>query len=181
MHKQYGKRHAWWQVPADINRKRRRRTKAATRWVRSDGGRRAAGHCHLNDCVIRAIAVATEKPYHEVHGALAAATIRYVKTSRSRVAGWIKRSRGGRGLDPSHGSYDAIYRPYLASLGWRFVSTKNNRKVRLRADELPPGRLIVRVHRHLVAVIDGVIHDTFNSGQAGRRPVIGYYTAEVQP
>lgn len=33
-------------------------------------------------------------------------------------------------------------------------------KVRLRADELPPGRLIVKVSRHLVAVIDSAIHDT---------------------
>jgi hypothetical protein len=45
----------------------------------------------------------------------------------------------------------------------------------LRADELPPGRLIVLVHRHLVAVIDGVIHDTYNSGGKGHRPVRGYY------
>jgi hypothetical protein len=33
------------------------------------------------------------------------------------------------------------------------------------------------VHRHLVAVIDGVIHDTHNSGAAGCRPVIGYWRA----
>jgi hypothetical protein len=30
----------------------------------------------------------------------------------------------------------------------------------LRAEELPPGRLIVATSAHLVAVIDGVIYDT---------------------
>jgi len=49
--------------------------------------------------------------------------------------------------------------------------------MRLRADELPSGRLVVRVNRHFAAVIDGVIRDTFDSGGAGRRPVLGYYTS----
>ncbi len=124
----------------------------------------------------RAIAIATGKPYREVHDALTVATLHYVKTHRNLVTGWIRRSRGGRGFDPANGSYKEIYDPYLKSIGWRFTSTKDQ-KVRLRADELPSGRLIVRIHRHLVAVIDGVIHDTYNSGGAGPRPVIGYYTA----
>jgi hypothetical protein len=50
----------------------------------------------------------------------------------------------------------------------------------LRADELPPGRLIVEVHRHLVAVIDGLVHDTYNSGGAGRRPVKAFYISPVE-
>jgi hypothetical protein len=148
------------------------------RWVRDDGGRRRAGGYHRTPggCVPRAIAIATGKPYREVHDALTAATLHYVKTHRNRVAGWIKRSRGGRSFDPASGSYVEIFGPYLASIGWRFTSTKDQ-EVRLRADELPSGRLIVRIHGHLVAVIDGVIHDTYDSGRAGRRPVIGYFTA----
>jgi hypothetical protein len=147
------------------------------RWRRDDGGRRGAGD-GTHDCVPRAIAIATGKPYREVYEALVAATREYVrKRPRSRVARWIKRSRNGRGFDPAHGVYKKIYRRYVESLGWQFTSTKD-RKVRLRADELPTGWLIVEVHRHLVTVIDHVIHDTFDSGGAGRRPVIGYYTAE---
>src|SRR5262249_22305824 len=65
---------------------------------------------------------------------------------------------------------------YLESLGWKFTSTKDQ-KVRLRADELPLGRLVVQISRHLVAVIDGVIHDTYDSGGEGRVRVKGYWRA----
>jgi len=70
---------------------------------------------------------------------------------------------GHRGATPRNGVFDAVSRPYLESLGWRFTPTMrigSGCKVRLRADELPPGRLIVKVSRHLVAVIDSAIHDT---------------------
>jgi hypothetical protein len=42
---------------------------------------------------------------------------------------------------------------------------------------LPNGRLIARCSRHLVAVIDGVIHDTHDSSRDGTRCVYGYWTA----
>jgi hypothetical protein len=144
------------------------------RFVYNNGGHVAASG---GGCVPRAIAIATGKPYREVYEALVAATHKYVRRwPRSMVAGWIKRSRGGRSFDPERGCYDTIYDSYLKSLGWQYTPTKD-RNIHLRADELPSGRLIVRVHRHLVAVIDGAIHDTFDSGGAGRRPVYGYYTA----
>jgi hypothetical protein len=146
------------------------------RWVRDDGGRKRAGYgAPKKDCVARAVAIATGKSYREVREALVAATHLYAKTHRNRVAKWITGGRGGRGFNPDKGCYEEVYGPYLKSVGWQYTSTKD-RKVRLRADELPSGRLIVCVHQHLVAVIDGVIHDTYDSGGAGRRPVKGYYT-----
>jgi len=148
------------------------------RWVRDDGGRCGAGG-GTSDCVPRAIAIATGKPYREVYEELVAANREYVRRwPRSKVAGWIRGRKDGRGFDPAYGAYSKVYRPYLESLGWQFTSTKDH-KVRLRADELPSGRLIVEVRRHLLAVIDHVIRDTFDSGGAGRRPVVGYYTAAV--
>jgi hypothetical protein len=48
-------------------------------------------------------------------------------------------------------------------------------KVHLRADELPPGRLVCNVRHHLVAVIDGVIHDTHDYLRGGTRCVYGYW------
>ena len=51
-------------------------------------------------------------------------------------------------------------------------------KVHLRSDELPGGRLIVRTSRHLVAVIDGEIHDTYDPSREGTRCVYGYYKLE---
>jgi hypothetical protein len=50
--------------------------------------------------------------------------------------------------------------------------------VHLRDGELPSGRLIVQVSRHVVAVIDGVMHDTHDPSRNGQRAVYGYYTQE---
>lgn len=47
--------------------------------------------------------------------------------------------------------------------------------VHLRDGELPMGRLIVSVSRHLVAVIDGVIYDTHNCSRNGTRCVYGFW------
>ena len=148
------------------------------RWVKDDGGRRRAGFgsTAVGDCVARAIAIATEKDYREVHDALVVRNVEYAKWDDSAYGKWIRRRGGVRAFDADHGCSKEAYGPYLGSLGWRFTSTKDQR-IRLRADELPPGRLIVHVHRHLVAVIDGVIHDTHDSGGAGRRPVVGYWRA----
>lgn len=45
----------------------------------------------------------------------------------------------------------------------------------LREGELPNGRLIVSVSRHMVAVIDGVIYDTHDPSRDGTRCVYGYW------
>ncbi|MGA2164193.1 MAG: hypothetical protein ABSH36_06960, partial [Solirubrobacteraceae bacterium] len=47
--------------------------------------------------------------------------------------------------------------------------------VHLHAEELPSGRLIVRLSRHMCAVIDGVIHDTHDPSRQGTRCVYGYW------
>jgi len=49
-------------------------------------------------------------------------------------------------------------------------------KVHLRAGELPKGRLIVAVSKHLVAVVDGVVHDNHDPSRNGKRCVYGYWT-----
>jgi hypothetical protein len=142
------------------------------KWVYDDGGRWEAGYRprHVGDCVCRAISIATEKPYREVYEALRAAN------------GAIKRpsslSRRSRGFSPDRGSPDQVYRPYLASLGWAWVPIEG-RKVRLSAGELPNGRLIVEVSKHLVAVIDNVIHDTNDCSAHGRRFVRGYFARHI--
>jgi hypothetical protein len=48
--------------------------------------------------------------------------------------------------------------------------------VHLAKDELPNGRLIVRVSKHITAVINGVIDDTHDCSRAGIRCVYGYFT-----
>ena len=151
------------------------------RFVRDDGGRRrSGGGGGTGDCVVRAIAIATRRPYREVHDALTVATVRHVAAGRSAFARWARRMRGVRFVHADHGVQDEVYGPYLQALGWRFKSTKHlprGRGVHLRADELPRGRLLVLLRRHLTAVIDGVIHDVFDCGGEGRRRVQGYWTS----
>jgi|SRR5262245_2195340 len=147
--------------------------------VYDDGGRSAAGFKgRTGDCVTRAIAIATQKPYQEVYDALWAGNREYASNHRCRIARKIARGGGRRGTTPRNGIFGKIYRPYLESLGWKWTPTMHigsGCKVHLRADELPSGRLIVVLSRHLVAVIDGVVHDTYEDAQDGTRCVYGYW------
>jgi hypothetical protein len=47
--------------------------------------------------------------------------------------------------------------------------------VHLKESELPSGRIIVAVSKHLTAVINGEIHDTYDCSREGTRCVYGYY------
>lgn len=136
-------------------------------YVHDDGGRAAAGYRgRARDCVVRAIAISTGRPYREVYDAINALAAR-------------ERPRGGRRRsDPARGVHRRTYARYLAGLGWRWTPTMGigtGCRVHLRADELPAGRLIVAVSRHLVAVIDGVVHDTHDPSRDGTRCVYGFW------
>jgi len=154
------------------------------RFVKNDGGRSKSGIARgrgdgVGDCVTCAIAITTGKPYREVHDALTAATVRHVAAASDAWARRARRRGGVRAFSADHGVMDAVYGPYLEQLGWRFTSTKElprGRGVHLRADELPGGRLIVQLPGHLTAVIDGVIHDTSDCSDEGRRRIRGYWT-----
>jgi len=51
-------------------------------------------------------------------------------------------------------------------------------KVHLREEELPKGKIIASVSKHLTTVIDGIIHDTHDPQRNGTRCVYGYYTLQ---
>jgi hypothetical protein len=77
----------------------------------------------------------------------------------------------------------ALHSAILAERGWKWTATMGigtGCTVHLRADELPSGRIIATVSGHLVAVVDGVVHDTHDPTRDGTRCVYGYYreTAE---
>ena len=136
-------------------------------WIYNDGGRKDAGRKgDTRDCVCRAIAIATERPYAEVYEAL-------------NAAGRLERPRDGKARSTARsGVQKTTTRRYIESLGWIWTPTMqigSGCTVHLRADELPAGRLIVSVSRHLVAVVDGVIHDTHDPAREGTRCVYGYY------
>lgn len=49
-------------------------------------------------------------------------------------------------------------------------------KVHMKSSELPKGRILVRLSQHYVAVVDGVINDTYDCSRNETRCVYGYYT-----
>ena len=140
-------------------------------WKYDDGGREAAGYKgQAGDCVTRAIAIATGKQYQEVYDALNNLAV------NERVG---KHKRGKSSA--RNGVYRATFEKYLLSLGWKWTPTMaigQGCKVHLKADELPQGNLIVSVSRHMVAVINGVIHDTHDPARDGTRCVYGYWSKE---
>jgi hypothetical protein len=149
------------------------------RYVFDDGGRAEAGFKgETGDCVTRAIAIATGRPYREVYDALATGIKEFAATSRSRSAKRAGRGGGLRGTTPRNGVGKAVYTAYLRSLGWEWTPTMrigSGCTVHLQGGELPAGRLIVSVSKHLVAVVDGVIHDTHDCSRDGGRCVYGYW------
>lgn len=137
-------------------------------WVYHDGGRAAAGYKgKANDCVARAIAIVTSKPYDEVCIDLNSfATLERPRNGR-------KRSSSNKGVRKQ------TYKRYLLQLGAKWNPTMfigSGCKVHLKDGELPMGRLIVEVSRHVVAVIDGVVYDNHDPSRDGNRCVYGYYT-----
>lgn len=133
-----------------------------TTWKYNDGGRAKAGFKgEANDCVARAIAIVMDRDYREVYKELAEreATVTGVKSARNGIS-------------------KKVYKAYLQELGFNWIPTMHvgaGTTVHLRADELPKGKLIVSVSRHLVAVIDGVIHDTHDPSRGGTRAVYGFH------
>src|SRR5262249_44576929 len=77
------------------------------------------------------------------------------------------------------GVYKETIKILMEGYGLKWTSTMkigSGCKVHLRSEELPSGRIIVSISKHLVAVIDGVIHDTRNPDRNGLRCVYGYWS-----
>lgn len=124
----------------------------------NDGGRNAAGYKgSAGDCVARAIAIVAEMPYDQIYDALAVGTGAQRRSKRS-----TKRAASARnGINTKR----KWFKDYMGSLGFVWHPTMtigSGCTVHLSGGELPSGRLVVSVSKHYTAVIDGVIHDTFD-------------------
>lgn len=144
-------------------------------FIRDDGGRAAAGYKgSAGDCVARAIAIATGRPYAEVYAALASGT-------GSQRAG----KRGKRSATARNGIHvrRKWFKDYMRSLGFGWFPTMaigTGCKVHLRDGELPSGHLVVSVSKHYTAVVNGIIHDTHDPQRDGTRCVYGYWKATAE-
>ena len=151
----------------------------------NDGGRSEAGYKgHAGDCVARAIAIATGRPYAEIYEILAQGNFEQRKTKKSPKTAGKKTASHGISVKRKW------FKDYMKSLGFTWVPCMKigtGCKVHLTDGELPNGRLVVSVSGHYTCVIDQVINDTFNpernidwlmgdgSQYVQKRCVYGYY------
>lgn len=130
--------------------------------VIDDGGRATAGYKgRAGDCVCRAITITTGRPYAEIY---------------KRLADGMGSQRAGKSGKRSASARNGIFtrrkwfRDYMAELGFEWVPTMHigqGCKVHLLKGELPSGRLAVSLSKHMTAVIDGVVHDTYDPHWSG--------------
>lgn len=107
----------------------------------SDGGRQAFGYeSEKNDCSVVALSHALDITYEEAYKMLDGA-------GRRKNKGW----------------YTIEFFQYCGFNGWKHETTKFARGKRPTemefAESHPKGRFLVYTEGHLIAVVDGVIHD----------------------
>lgn len=137
----------------------------------NDGGRAEAGFKGTTgDCVCRAIAIATERPYREIYDLIN----EFAKSERTG-----KRKTGKS--NARTGVYKGTIMKVMKHLGRKWIPTMtigSGCKVHLREDELPKGRIVCSLLKHETAVIDGVLNDTYDCSRDGTRCVYGYFIKE---
>lgn len=137
-------------------------------WLYNDGGRAAAGYKgKTGDCAVRAAAIVTGRPYQDVYDAINA----YAKNER---VGKRKRSVS----DARLGVYRRTLGKFMFDCGFKWVATMGigtGCTVHLHPNELPDATILCRVSKHYVAVVNGIINDTYDSGYDGKRCVYGYW------
>jgi hypothetical protein len=120
-------------------------------FVFDDGGRAAAGfRGKAGDCVARSVAIAAGLPYADVYAA---------------IAKGVGSERGSKGATARNGvnTRRKWFQDYMTALGFAWVPTMQVGQgctTHLVQGEIPAGRLILKLSKHTVAVINNVIHDT---------------------
>jgi hypothetical protein len=137
---------------------------------KDDGGRAAAG-CKgsAGDCVARSIAIASQRPYEEIYDRLAEGN------ASQRRGKHQKTGHGKRSARDGIFTGRKWFKDYMRELGFEWVSCMGVGEgchTHLKNDELPVGRLVLSLRRHYAAVIEGVLHDTFDSSPARTYEII---------
>lgn len=132
------------------------------KFVYNDGGRAEAGYIgDTRDCVCRAIAIAAQRPYKEVYDLIN----KYAKNERIT-------KRNPKRSNARTGCRKETAQKILKHYGFTWVATMHIGQgctVHLRESELPKGRIVCNLSGHFAAVIDGVLHDTYDCTRDGSR------------
>ncbi len=126
----------------------------------NDGGRKEAGKKGTaGDCVTRSIAIATNSPYDVTY----------------KLLTLLKQKDYGKSAGTArNGMNKETYAPFLEKHGWKYIPLS---KELLPFDRIVPteGTFLVKCHRHLTCVIDGVINDTWNPSIGKRAGLYGIW------
>lgn len=129
------------------------------KWEYDDGGRSRYFKGSTGDCAVRAIAIATETDYKEVYDRLYEIS----------------------GSSPRNGVSKKTVDSYMAEIGWVWHATMrvgSGCTTHMRASEIPMGRVVCRLSKHVAAVVDSVLHDTYDCTRGGTRCIYGYWQME---
>ena len=124
-------------------------------YFKNDGGRSKYYKGKTGDCVVRAIAIALELDYKLVYDELA---------DLNKSFEGIKSARNG--------THKKVYDAYLKKHGWKWHSAPKFDGRKARHYDMPSGRCIGRMAKHLVAIVDKQVYDTWDSTH---KMVYGYY------
>lgn len=129
-----------------------------TRYIYTDGGRADAGFKGVaGDCAVRAMAVALGLDYKACYQELAQA----------------HKERTGK-KTARDGIYKETFSEVLGKRGWVWHTAPKFDGRKARASDMPKGRVIVRMSKHYAAVVDGAVHDSWDSTH---KMVYGYWAA----
>jgi hypothetical protein len=156
------------------------------KYVFNDGGSAAAGYTNESgDCVPRAIAIVTGKPYQEVCDALYDLAVAYSHENDDKAARAMRRAvaKGGPHWkwhpNPTSGCSVGIYKQYLRDLNWHQYTPipKSDGTAWLLIDRFAEleGSYLVSLCGHLTAVIDGTVHDSWNPVESAAFPVTYFW------
>lgn len=128
------------------------------KFVYDDGGRKKYFKAaNVNDCVVRAISIALSRDYKQVYD-----------ETRKLI-----------GYTPRNGVYPHDVKKVMKHFGGTWNACMKVGKgctVHLIENEIPmQSRIVCNLSKHVVAVINGVIHDTYDSSRNGSRCVYGYW------
>ena len=130
------------------------------KWVKDTGGReKYYRKLTVGDCVVRAIAIANNMDYK--------VTYNIIKNYNN-------------GFSPRDGVNRKYYEAALKDMGWEYIPCCGRghvgEYVRFNEKELPTDEIIIcKIDGHIAAVINGVLHDTYDCSRQGTRHVYGYW------
>lgn len=142
------------------------------RYAYSDGGRAKAGFKGTaGDCAVRACAIATGIPYLTVYNELQDLQKAYIKEVQAKVAKtksvrvklyYSKAAKDGQSV--RNGTYVEVLHEFFKSRGWAWTATMRiGSGCTMHLRDMPEkGTYVCRVAHHYVAVVNGVMLDTFH-------------------